>query len=169
MLKAKQAFEIYARSHGVTIKHYHADNRRFVKPLFIDHCTANGQTIFHSRVNAHFQNSVAEKRICDLQDAMRTMLVHTKHCWPKAVNAHLWPYALCTANVIHANTLRAKGKSPIKMFSDGATATSPRLFHPFGCLVYILNDCMQAGIKGPKWKEHARIGVYLKNSLILGT
>ena len=110
MLKVKQAFEIYTRSHGVTVKHYHADNGRFVEPLFTDHCTDNGQTISHSRVNAHFQNSMAEERIHDLQDATRMMLVHAKHCWPKAVNVHLWPYALCTANKIHANTLRADGQ-----------------------------------------------------------
>ena len=56
----------------------------------------NGQTISHSKVNAHFQKSMAEKRIHDFQDAARMMLVHAKHHWPKAVNdVHLWPYALC--------------------------------------------------------------------------
>ena len=121
---------------------------------------------FQSGVNAHFQNSMAEKRICDLQDAMRMMLVHAKHCWPKAVNVHLWLYALCTANEIHANTQRVVGQTPIEKLSDGATATSPRHFHPFGCPVNVLNDHMQAGIKGPKWEEHARVGVYLGNSPI---
>ena len=59
------------------------------------------------------------------------------------------------------------GKSPIEMFSDGAAATSPKHFHSFGCPVYVLNDHMQAGIKGPKWEEHARVlGVYLGNSAI---
>ena len=132
--------------------------------MFTNHCKANFQTLSHSGVNAHFQNSMAEKRICDLQDAARTMLVHAKHHWPKAINAHLWPYALRTANEIHANSPRADGKMPIELFSHGTTSTSPRHFHPFGCPIYILNDCMQAGIKGPKWEEHARVGVYLGNS-----
>ena len=168
MLKAKQAFEIYAKSHGMTIKHYHADNGQFVEPIFTDHCKANYQTISHSRVNAHFQNSMAEKRIHDLQDAARgtMMVVHATHHWPKAVNPHLWPYALCTANEIHANTPRVDGKTPIEMFSDGAAAMSPRHFYPFGCLVYVLSDCMQAGNKGPKWEECARVGMYLENSPI---
>ena len=133
----------------------------------MDHCTAHGQTISHSRVNAHFQNSMAEKRIHNLQDVMRMMLVHAKHHWPDAINAHLWPYTLCTANEIHANSLKADGLSPIELFSDGAAATSPRHFHPFGCPVYMLNDRIQAGIKGPaKLEEHARVGVYLGKSPI---
>jgi GAG-pre-integrase domain len=78
-LQAKRAFEAYAKSHGVTVKHYHADNGRFVEPAFQDHCKANQQTFSASGVNAHFQKGLAEKRIRDLQDAARTMLVHAKH------------------------------------------------------------------------------------------
>jgi hypothetical protein len=40
-LQAKRAFEAYAKSQGVTVKHYHADNGRFVEPAFQDHCKAN--------------------------------------------------------------------------------------------------------------------------------
>jgi hypothetical protein len=43
-LQAKRAFEAYAKSHGVTVKHYHADNGRSVEPAFQDHCKANQQT-----------------------------------------------------------------------------------------------------------------------------
>ena len=107
---------------------------------------------------------MAEKRIGDLQDAARTMLVHAKHCWPKAVNAHLWPYALRFANEIHVNTPHNDKKAPIELFSQNSTVTSPRHFHPFACPVYVLNDRMQSGNKGPKWEERARLGIYLGNS-----
>ena len=139
-LKAKQAFEVYATSHGVVIKHYHANNGCFIEPLFMDHCKASAQTMSHSGVNAHFQNSIAEKRIHNLQDAAHMMLVHAKHHWPNTINAHLWPYALCTANNIHANTPRADGQAPIEVFSAGAAAASLRHYHPFRCPVYVLND-----------------------------
>ena len=163
-LLAKRAFERYAKSHGVTIKHYHANNGRFIEQPFKDHCKQNNQSLSHLAVNRHFQNAVAEKRIRDLQDAARTMLVHAKHHWPKAVNAHLWPYALCFANEIHVNTPCNGKKAPIELFSQTSTATSPRHFHPFACPVYVLNDCMQAGSKGPKWEERTRLGIYLGNS-----
>ena len=92
------------------------------------------------------------------------MLVHAKHHWPKAENAHLWPYALCLANEIHANTPRDGEKAPIELFSQNTTVTLLRHYHPFACPVNILNDCMQAGGKSPKWEECARLGIYLGNS-----
>jgi len=67
-LKAKQAFEQFAASHGVTIKHYHANNGRFAEKTFTNHCHNQGQTISFSGVNAHFQNGIAERRIKHLQD-----------------------------------------------------------------------------------------------------
>ena len=152
--------------HGVTIKHYHADNGHFIDHPFKDHCEQSNQSLSHSVVNVHFQNAVAEKRIRDLQDAARTMLVHAKHHWPKAVNAHLWPYALRFANEIHANMPCDCGKAPIELFSQNMTVASPRHYHPFACLVYVLNDRMQTGGKGPKWKERARLGIYLGSSLV---
>ena len=94
------------------------------------------------------------------------MLVHAKHCWPKAVNAHLWPYVLCFANETHANMPHDCGKALIEIFSQNMTVISPRHFHPFACPVYVLNDHMQSGGKGPKWEEHARLGIYLGNSLV---
>jgi hypothetical protein len=81
-LQAKRAFEAYAMSHGVRVKHYHADNGRFIERAFREHCEEKQQTISFSGVNAHFQNALAEKRIRDLQDSARTMLVHAKHRWP---------------------------------------------------------------------------------------
>jgi hypothetical protein len=56
-LKAKRAFELFARDCGVRIKHYHADNRRFV-----DNMWKNALGITYCGVNAHWQNGVAEQR-----------------------------------------------------------------------------------------------------------
>ena len=97
-LQAKRAFEAYARSKGVVVKHYHADNGRFIEKAFRDHCELERQTVSFSGVNAHFMNGKSERRIRELQDSARTMLVHAKHRWPRAITAHLWPYALRTAN-----------------------------------------------------------------------
>jgi hypothetical protein len=81
------------KSHGVLIQHYHADNGHFREKTWLDHYEEKQQSVSFCSANAHFQNSIAEKRIQDLQDLAWTMLVHTKHHWPKAINAHLWPYA----------------------------------------------------------------------------
>ena len=66
-LKSKLAFEKYALSHGVHIKHYHADNGRFKDTLFTTDIEEKGQTISYCGVGAHHQNGIAEKRIGDLQ------------------------------------------------------------------------------------------------------
>ena len=76
--KAKRAFEAYARTLGVKIQHYHADNGRFADNAFINDVEKEGQTISYCGVNAHFQNGIAEKLIRDLQERARTVLLHAK-------------------------------------------------------------------------------------------
>ena len=91
-LKAKETFEKYAANHGVIIRHYHADNGRFADRGWINHIQEKGQTISFCGTNAHHQNGVAEKCICDLQEAARTMLIHAKQRWPNAIDTCLWLY-----------------------------------------------------------------------------
>jgi hypothetical protein len=75
----------------------------------------------------------AEKRIRDLQDLARTMLVHAKHRWPRAVNAHLWPYALrMAANDVHKHAPLKSGKTPIELFTGTDPDVATKHFHPFG-------------------------------------
>jgi len=59
-LKSKLAFEKFAASHGVNIKHYHADNGRFKDKLFSKSIEEKGQTISCCGVGAHHQNGIAE-------------------------------------------------------------------------------------------------------------
>ena len=75
-VKAKLAFEAYSSTIGVNILHYHADNGRFIDNLFIDNIKQNNQSISFCGVGAHHQNGRAEKRIRDLRDSARKMLLH---------------------------------------------------------------------------------------------
>ena len=161
-VQATRAFESFAKTKGVQIKHYHADNGRFAEAAFMNHCEQHGKTISFSGVNAHFQNGRSEKRIRDLQDQARTTLIHAKHRWPEAINAHLWPHASRNANDVHANTPGKSGKTPLELFSKTSSPPNLRHFHTFGCPVCCLHEKMQQPKgKGPKWEERARVGVYL--------
>ena len=60
--------------------------------------------------------------------------------------------------------LKQTGKAPLDLFSQVASTSAPKHFHPFGCPVYVLSEPMQANAKGPKWEERARVGIYLGNS-----
>jgi len=76
----KLAFERFAKSHGVqAIQHYHADNGIFADNLFKRAVAEGGQTLSFCGVNAHWQNGVAKRRIRELQDHARTMLLHAAH------------------------------------------------------------------------------------------
>ena len=80
---AKQSFERFARDYGVKILHYHAGNGRFADNGFIQACKDNNQGITYCGINVHFQNGIAEKRIWDLQEQARTMLLFAVHKWPR--------------------------------------------------------------------------------------
>jgi hypothetical protein len=99
----------------VTINHYHADNGRFGDNAFMQLVAKSGQTIYFCGVNAHFQNGIAEKRICDLSEQARKQLLHAKARWPEAIEINLWPYAIRNANDIR-NTVANKenGSSPLE-------------------------------------------------------
>ena len=62
-LNSKLAFEMFVASHGVHVKHYHADNGRFKDNLFTRDIEDKGQTISFCGVGVHHQNGIAEKRI----------------------------------------------------------------------------------------------------------
>jgi hypothetical protein len=62
-LDAKMAFEGFAQSMNVHVKHYHANNGRFCEKLWMTNVKKGGQTISFCGVNTHFQNGVAERQI----------------------------------------------------------------------------------------------------------
>ena len=88
-IQGKISFEQHAKTHGVTIKAYHADNGTFRSNKWVDHCMKHEQKLTFAGVNAHYQNSLAEGRIRILQDLARTMLIHGNKRWPEAITAQL--------------------------------------------------------------------------------
>jgi len=164
-VEAKHAFERFAKSHGVQVKHYHADNGRFAEKMFTSDIAQKGQTISFCGVNAHHQNGIAEKRIRDLSDTARTMLIHANRQWPEAISANLWPYAIRMANDVRNATPNTKANiAPLEKFSGTTLKTKLSDFHPFGCPAYVLDSNLQARKKIPKWKERMRVGIYLGHS-----
>jgi hypothetical protein len=76
-VEAKQAFEIFAEQHGVQILHYHCNNGRFADNTFKQACESAWQRLTFCGVDAHFQNGIAKKAICDLCESARKQLLHT--------------------------------------------------------------------------------------------
>ena len=112
----------------------------------------NNQTILYCEVNVHFQNGIVEKRIRDLQETARTMLIHAKIRWPEAFNINLWPYALREASIV-LNDLPDDESMHCKAERFQGVTVSQQLkhFHPLFCPVYALNNTLQVGRKIPKY------------------
>jgi hypothetical protein len=166
-IKGKIAFELHAKSHGINIQSYHADNGIFRANKWVQHCQTNGQTITYAGVNAHHQNGIAERRIRELQDLTRTMLIHAARRWPECITANLWPYALRLANDAfnHSPNLQdANKRSPMQIFGNTNVAMNPKHFQPFGCPVFVLDNQLQHNAPFQKWKERSKVGIYLGRS-----
>jgi hypothetical protein len=143
-IEAKKAFERFASMYGVAVKHYHSDNGIFETREFQDEVVANQQTISFCGVNAHHQNGKAEKKIRDLQELTRTMILHAQQRWPDAVNAYLWPFAMKMANNLSNRAPGIKtGVSPIELFAQVEMSPKVKHSHTFGAPVYVLDNTLQ--------------------------
>jgi len=166
-LEAKEAFERFAATNHVPIRHYHADNGIFAAHEWEKACREQGQGLTFAGVNAHHQNGKAEARIKHLQEMARTSMIHAYKRWPDAVSTYLWPYAVKMANDSINLTLWLQDKeqrTPFQMFSNTDVHENPKHWYHFGCPVYVLDDQLQAGKvrpRGGKWQERARINFTL--------
>jgi hypothetical protein len=166
-VKGKNAFESYARRHGVIIQNYLADKGIFKARLWVDECKKKGQGLTFAGMNAHHQNGIAERRIRELQDMARTMLIHANSRWPESVTTNLWPYAIRTASKAINNTPNLKDndrKTPVELFARTNVTVNPKHWKPFGCPVYVLDNQLQSGKPFHKWGQRSKIGVYLGKS-----
>ena len=162
-IEAKERFEAWADTHGVKIRHYHADNGIFADNKFREAVQMKNQRLTFSGVNAHFQSGMAERRIRELQESGRTMLIHAQRRWPSTVTTNLWPYAVRYANDMfnEAPMKKHKEKTPMELFTGSTVRFNTRLAHTFGCPAYVLDNELQSGTPIPKWSERARVGIFL--------
>ena len=163
VVQAKSRFEQFAQSFNVRIKHYHCDNGIFADKTYKAACAASNQSISFCGVNAHHQSGIAEKRIRDLRDSARSMLLLAKHNWPDAISTHLWGFAMNYASTIRASTLReGEKRTPLQKFAQTPDPPSVHRFHTFGCPVYTLDPNLQSGNAQPnKWTDRSKIGIFL--------
>jgi hypothetical protein len=116
---AKQVFEKFAAKYCVHILHYHCDNKQFSDNAWKQSCKASSQQLTFCRVDAHFQNGIANRTIWDLSESARKQLLHAHACWPAAVHVGLWPYTLHNAALLHNNLpVLEDGTSKLELFTS---------------------------------------------------
>ena len=166
-VEGKRAFEAYSHRHGVKIENYHADNGIFKAYKWIEACKKDGQGMTFAAVNAHHQNGIAERRIRELQELARAMLMHANARWGDTITANLWPYAVRNASdaINHTPSMQdAERRSPMELFSNTKVATNPKHWKPFGCPTYVLSNELQGNKPFHKWSQRSRAGIYLGRS-----
>ena len=166
-VQGKAIFESHMASMGVKIRGYHADNGIFRAHKWVNSCRLMQQTLTFAGVNAHHQNGYAERRIRELQETARAMLIHANRKWPGNVSTNLWPYALRMASEVYNNTpcfQLEENKTPLQHVSNSDVMINQKHYKTFGCPVYVLDNQLQQQKPFSKWKERARIGIYLGKS-----
>ena len=89
-VRAKQVFDHLASSYDINIHRYHCDNGLFDTNIFKDSIQKSNQVIYFCGVNAHHQNSKAERQIRDNTEGTCTASLHNSHHCPKAIDDSLW-------------------------------------------------------------------------------
>lgn len=163
-IDAKHKFEIFAKSCGVNIKHYHADNYIFNHDLFKESCISARQTQSFCGVNAHHQNSMAERKIRTIVALARAMLFNAMIKWPSTIHLGLWPYAVHYAVDVLNNTPKSCGFTPKEIFTRVKGDRSFRHFHIWGSLAFVLDPTIQQGKKIPTWRPRSSPSVFIGKS-----
>ena len=120
-------------------------------------------------VGAHHANGKAERHIRELQQLARTQLIHANRRWPNAITPNLWPHALRHANDCVNNTpnlQHASKQMPHQLFTATTVMINQMHWRPFGCPAFVLDEQLQSGRPYQKWRQRARVGIYLGQSPI---
>ena len=165
-IEAKEGYERFALSHGVTLKSFHSDNGVFAEKAFRDVLDEANQSITFCGVGAHHHNGIAEWEIRTMTEGTRANLLHAQRRWPNAIGTILWPFAWKDfENKKNHLRLDSDGRSAMNRFSQVDVKPDLCIFHPFGCPVFVLDSRLQSGLaKPPKWEPRAQVGVYLGHS-----
>ena len=91
-LLAKEAMEKVMAQAGINVKHYHADNGRFVDNGFIDAINTKYQKITFFGVGAHHQNGIIENKNKMLTLGARTLLLNGMQMWHTIIDSMFWPF-----------------------------------------------------------------------------
>jgi hypothetical protein len=115
-----------------------------------------------SGVGAHHQNAVAERSIGIVFSLARTMILHAKLRWPKAVSPKLWPMAVKHAEHLVNHIPGYNNVCPMDLVLGSMTPRERlRDLHVWGAPAYVLDPKLQDGKKIPKWEPRSRQGLHL--------
>jgi hypothetical protein len=149
-LVAKHAVEGYARTMGVSIQYYHADNGQFSKYVFMQDARDQRQIFSSCGVNSNFQSGIAERRIRDLQEGARTSLTigGASQSKRRCGHSHCATGTTCSIN--------AKEQVPTVTVGDPLQTKEPAEIEPF--LPTRLSSVSRRQ-RDPSWQQPSQMAV----------
>jgi hypothetical protein len=115
-----------------------------------------------SGVGAHHQNAVAERAIGTVVNIARTMMLHAKMRWPKAVKTLLWPMAMKDAEYIVNRVPRLNNVCVLDVVMKTVIPRhSLQQLHVWEAPCYVLEPTLQKGFKIRKFYPQSRKGLHL--------
>ena len=128
-------------------------------------CRRQDQSLSFAGVNAHHQNGIAERRIKEIQELARSMMIHANRRWPEAISPNLWPYAVHMANEVINITPSLQDtmkRSPMQIFSRSKVNHNTKHQMTFGCPAYVLDNTLQQKGIFHKWNHKGRRQEYIQ-------
>ena len=101
--------------------------------------------MYFSWVDSHYTNGIYERRIQDIQDSGRSMVIQATHRRKTHITTNLWPYALRLGNQAYNNKPllgNTQGKNTTQLFTSTEVQDNPNHWKPFGCPTFILNPAL---------------------------
>jgi hypothetical protein len=150
---------------GVTIKNYHSNNGVYGASGFHEDCISKDQSQTFSGVGTKHQNAVVECNIQMICYWDRHMMVHASIHWPSngSDNIRLWPLVVQHAVWLFNHIPNCvTGLTPIEVLTKTKSDhCNIQCAHIWGCLVFVLDPCLQDGKKIPKWNRQARLARFV--------
>ena len=115
-------------------------------------------------MNAHHQNSIAERKIRTVVSLARAMLFTAMIKNPGAVTLKLWPFAVHYAADILSNTPTSSGFTLKEIFIGVKGDRNFKNFHAFGSPAFVLDPIIQRGSKLPTWSPRSIPSVFIGKS-----
>ena len=145
---------------------YQADNSRFSELGFREAIAEANQIRTVYKVGLHHQNGIIERYIQDITKSGRTLLLHDKRHWPKAIGAILWPFALkATKGRRNHLKLDEHGLATIHKLSKAFTNVEIKHWHTWRCPVFVIETKAQSG-HFPKRDPKSRVGIYVTHLIM---
>ena len=136
----KHRYEKVAKSYGLKVKVYHADNLRLNDANYKENYIKIDQRLSFYGAGAHHQHYITDNMTKQICHGGCTSLLRAKIKWPELISTILWSYTIDA--VVHRHnklSLDNNGRSPLESYLRTDDEIIQTDFHTCGYHIYSLD------------------------------